>query len=90
MTDKKTTELIVTVRNIEKQVTELKSDIKKDYLTKEGSYNIQEQVKHIQEQLSLEIREIKEDVKGVRADLSKVVWIVLTAVISAILYLIIK
>jgi hypothetical protein len=40
--------------------------------------------------LSLEIREIKEDVKGVRADLSKVVWIVLTAVISAILYLIIK
>lgn len=77
--DKIITEIQITVRNIEKEIAEIKSSIKSDYQTKEGFLRNKEC-----------IEDIEERVVKIEGNLSKVVWIVLTAVISAILYLVLK
>ena len=73
------TEIQVTVKNIEKEIAEIKSSIRSDYQTKEGFIRNKEC-----------IQELEERIIKIEGNISKVVWIVLTAVISAILYLVIK
>lgn len=73
------TEIKVKLENIEKQINELKGVVKSDYQTKEGSLTIKDCM-----------GDLEERIVKIEANLSKVVWIVLSAVISAILYLVIK
>ena len=80
MIDEKTiTEIEVTVKNIEKEIAEIKSSIKSDYQTKEGYVRNREC-----------IDDLEERIVKIEGNLSKVVWIVLTTVITAVLYLVIK
>lgn len=77
--DKTITEIQVTVKNIEKEIAEIKSTLKSDYQTKEG-YSRNKEC----------ISELEERVVKIEGNLSRVVWIVLSVVITAILYLVIK
>lgn len=73
------TEIQVTVKNIEREIAEIKSSIKSDYQTKEGYVRNREC-----------IDDLEERIVKIEGNLSKVVWIVLTTVITAVLYLVIK
>lgn len=72
-------EIQVTVKNIEKEIAEIKNTIKTDYQTKDAYARNREC-----------IGELEERIEKIEANLSKVVWMVLSAVISAILYVIMK
>ena len=67
------------LESIENEVRDIKSSVKSDYQTKEGATSCRAMVEGLHQRI----------VK-IESNLSKVVWIVLTAVISAILYLIFK
>lgn len=71
--------LMATVKNIQKELGELKQMVKKEYLTKEGSKNLRTVVK-----------QNCEDIKEIQGNLSKAVWIVLSAVMTAVIYLVIR
>lgn len=77
------TEIQVTVKNIEREISELKSSLKSDYQTKESVVSLKESFRDC-------TADLEERVVKIEANLSKIVWIVLTAVITAILYLVIK
>lgn len=79
MTEKELAELLATVRNIEKEVQELKNSMKMEYQTKEGSVNIRDRV-----------RQNCNDIKEIQVNLSKAVWIVLSTIITAVIYLVIR
>jgi len=67
------------LENIEKEIKDIKSSVKSDYQTKEGAEGCRGMVNNLQERVT-----------KIEGNLSKVVWIVLTAIISAILYLVIN
>ena len=84
MTDTKTiTEIQVTMREMQKDIQEIKECLKTEYQTKEGAVAVKEA--SVKLAVDLEGRVTK-----IEGSLSKVVWIVLSAIISAILYLVIK
>jgi hypothetical protein len=71
--------LMATVRNIEKEVAELKATVRESYQTKEGSIN-----------LRTVVNQNCNDIKEIQGNLSKAVWIVLSTVITAVVYLVIR
>jgi hypothetical protein len=71
--------LMATVRNIEKEVAELKVTVRESYQTKEGSIN-----------LRTVVEQNCKDIKEIQGNLSKAVWIVLSAVMTAVIYLVIR
>lgn len=71
--------LMATVKNIQKELGELKQMVKKEYLTKEGSKN-----------LGTVVKQNCKDIKEIQGNLSKAVWIVLSAVMTAVIYLVIR
>ena len=77
--EKQITRVETKLENIEREIGDIKGSIRTDYQTKEGARISNNEMDRLTERI------IK-----IEGSLSKVVWIVLTAIISAILYLVIS